>query len=208
MSYADNKGPFPSPRPARTWNHLFIGSEGVFGVIAKATLHVFRVPEERSFSALEFPSFDSGFNAVAECLALGIKPSLVDLSEESDHRVHLYLMHEGFKEGVEAQSRRCLEVCKSYGGRGPWPGPHPGILESAALVGAMVQRGDAGPTQEGPVGTQMASLRLSPHVALPISKVLEYRRICEGILAGERAEGGRIRNLGPAGTLLDAHSPR
>ena len=41
-------------------NHLFIGTEGVFGIIAKATLRVFRQPEERSFATVGFDSFDKG----------------------------------------------------------------------------------------------------------------------------------------------------
>ncbi len=162
-------------------NQLFIGSEGVFGVITKATLHVFRVPEERSFSALEFPSFDSGFNAVAECLALGIRPSLVDLSEESDHRVHLYLMHEGFKEGVEAQSRRCLKVCKSYGGVDLGPNRTLEYWNHRHSSGVSYKQEMLGQPRKVRWERRWRAFDYL-HVALPISRVLEYRRICEGIL--------------------------
>ena len=162
-------------------NQLFIGSEGVFGVITKATLHVFRVPEERSFSALEFPSFDSGFNAVAECLALGIRPSLVDLSEESDHRVHLYLMHEGFKEGVEAQSRRCMEVCKTYGGVDLGPNRTLEYWNHRHSSGISYKQEMLGQPRKVRWERRWRAFDYL-HVALPISKVLEYRRICEGIL--------------------------
>ena len=45
-------------------NRLFIGSEGVFGIITKATVKVFRKPEAEVFSTAAFDSFDSGFEAV------------------------------------------------------------------------------------------------------------------------------------------------
>ncbi len=173
--------PVPKSSSGPNLNHLFIGSEGNFGVITKATLHVFRVPEERSFYALEFPSFDSGFNAVVECLALGIRPSLVDLSEESDHRVHLYLMHEGFKEGVEAQSRRCLEVCKSYGGVDLGPDRTLDYWNQRHWSGLSYKQEMLGQPRKVRWERRWRSFDYL-HVALPISKVLEYRRICEGIL--------------------------
>ena len=78
-------------------NHLFIGSEGSFGVITKATIKVFRLPESQIFSAVAFDSFDQGFNAAVEMLALGIKPALLDLTEEEDG-ILLHLLFEGFKE--------------------------------------------------------------------------------------------------------------
>ncbi len=162
-------------------NHLFIGSEGAFGVITKATLNVFRVPEERLFSALEFPSFESGFNAVAECLALGIRPSLVDLTEDADHRVYLYLMHEGFKEGVEAQSRRRLEVCESYGGVDLGPDPTLEYWNQRHSSGLWYKEEMLGQPRKVRWERRWRSFDYL-HVALPISKTLEYRRICDGIL--------------------------
>ena len=98
-------------------NYLFIGSEGVFGIITKATLRTVRLPEKRSFATIGFESFDGGFNAVAELFALGLRPTLVDLTEESGAGVKLYLMFEGYKEGVSARKRRSLLVCRSFGGK-------------------------------------------------------------------------------------------
>ena len=80
------------------YNHLFIGTEGVFGIITKATLRVFRIPEKRSFATVGFDSFDQGFKALGEMFSLGLRPTLVDLTEESGERgdgVLLYMMYEG-----------------------------------------------------------------------------------------------------------------
>ena len=103
-------------------NHLFIGTEGSFGVITKATIKVFRLPEAQAFCAVSFDSFTEGFNAVVEMVGLGIKPSLLDLTEEEDGVV-LHLLFEGFREGVEAQHQRGLMVCASEGGRHLGPEP-------------------------------------------------------------------------------------
>ena len=44
-------------------NHLFIGAEGVFGVITRATVRIFRTPESSQFASVGFDCFDDGFNA-------------------------------------------------------------------------------------------------------------------------------------------------
>ena len=90
-------------------NHLFIGSEGVFGIITRATIRVFRLPEAQVFATAAFDSFDQEFNAAAEILALGIRPTLLDLTEEVDG-IRLYLLFEGFREGVAAQRERAMSL--------------------------------------------------------------------------------------------------
>ena len=74
-------------------NHLFIGSEGALGIITQATIRVFRLPESQAFATAAFDSFDRGVDAAAE---------LQDLTEEYDG-VRLYLLFEGYREGVVAQ---------------------------------------------------------------------------------------------------------
>ena len=103
-------------------NHLFIGSEGAFGVITRATIKVFRLPESQVFAAVDFESFDQGFRASAELHALGIRPTLLDLTEEED-RIRLYLLFEGFREGVTALEKRARQVCSEFGGRDLGPEP-------------------------------------------------------------------------------------
>ena len=82
-------------------NHLFIGSEGVFGVITRATIRVFRLPESQIFTTSSFDAFDQGFDAAVELTALGIRPSLLDLTEDEEG-IRLHLLFEGYKEGVAA----------------------------------------------------------------------------------------------------------
>ena len=96
-------------------NHLFIGAEGAFGVITRATIRIFRIPECSQFASVGFDSFEEGFNAASEMLAVGIRPSLLDLTEE-DGEVTLHLLFEGFTEGVAAQAQRANAICDPAGG--------------------------------------------------------------------------------------------
>ena len=168
-------------------NHLFIGTEGVFGIITKATLRVFRLPEKRSFATVGFDSFDKGFEAVAELFALGLRPTLVDLTEDVEDGVRLYMMYEGYKEGVSAQRRRSLEVCDSYGGKGLGAGETRDYWNSRYRIGE---------TYREEMLNKPRSVRWQGrgrgfeylHMALPVSQVLDYRRRCEELLS-ERGIG-------------------
>ena len=173
----------PNQSSGPSLKHLFIGSEGVFGVITKATIRVFRLPEAQVFSAAAFDTFDKGFNAAAEMFALGVRPTLVDLTEEDDG-ITFHLLFEGFKEGVEATEKRALSVCTQFGGRLLGPGPTTAYWED--------RRQSAENYKVSALG-KPRSVRWSRwrgrrgfdylHLGLPISKVLEYRKKCDVIMA-------------------------
>ena len=173
----------PNQSAGPSLKHLFIGSEGVFGVITKATIRVFRLPEAQVFSGVAFDTFDQGFNAAAEIFALGVRPTLVDLTEE-DEGITFHLLFEGFKEGVKANETRALAVCTQFGGRMLGPGPTTTYWEE--------RRQSAENYKVSALG-KPRSVRWSRwrgrrgfdylHLGLPISKVLEYRKRCEEIMS-------------------------
>ena len=166
-------------------NHLLIGAEGVFGVITRATLRVYRIPECRRFASVGFDCFDHGFHAASEMLAVGIRPALLDLTEE-DGEVTLHLLFEGFVEGVAAQARRAAAICRAHNGQSL--GAEPTQQYWAA------RRDSALSYQSGALG-QPRRVRWNRwrrrrgfdylHLALPASRVLEYRRRAAEILAAE-----------------------
>ena len=162
-------------------NHLFIGTEGVFGIITKATLRVFRQPEAQSFATFGFDSFDQGFNAVAEMFAMGLKPTLVDLTEESDESVHLYMMYEGYREGVEAQTVRSIQVCGSFEGHDLGPEEALDYWENRHSSGYRYREEMLDQPRHVRWERRGRSFDYL-HMALPVSRVLEYRRRCEAIL--------------------------
>ena len=174
--------PVPKYSSGPNLNHLFIGTEGTFGVIVRATLRVFRIPENRSFSTMGFDTFDLGFEAVAEMFALGLRPTLVDLTEEAGEGVRLYMMQEGYREAVSAQEGRSLQVCRSFGGRDLGP---------EETVDYWKERHSSGEWYRREMLDQPRNVRWRPrgrgfdylHMALPVSRVLDYRRRSEKILA-------------------------
>ena len=179
----------PNQSSGPSLKHLFIGSEGVFGVITKATIRVFRLPETQVFAGVAFNSFDQGFRAATEMFALGVRPTLVDLTEEEDG-ILFHLLFEGFKEGVEANEERAMAICADHGGRLLGPDP---------TVAYWADRRQSADNYKVEALGKPRNVRWSRlqgrrgfdylHLGLPISKVLEYRKRCDVILA---AHGVRV----------------
>ena len=173
----------PKQSSGPSLKHLFIGSEGVFGIITKACVRVFRLPESQVFQSVAFDTFQQGFNAATEIFALGVRPTLVDLTEE-DTGIIFHMLFEGFQEGVAANEKRALRVCSQLGGRMLGPGPTTTYWET--------RRQSAESYKVSALG-KPRSVRWSRwrsrrgfdylHLGLPISQVLEYRRRCDNMMA-------------------------
>ena len=173
----------PNQSSGPSLKHLFIGSEGVFGIITKACVRVFRLPESQVFQSVAFDTFQQGFNAATEIFALGVRPTLVDLTEE-DTGIIFHMLFEGFQEGVAANEKRALRVCSQLGGRMLGPGPTTTYWET--------RRQSAESYKVSALG-KPRSVRWSRwrsrrgfdylHLGLPISQVLEYRKRCDSIMA-------------------------
>ncbi len=173
----------PNQSSGPSLKHLFIGSEGVFGIITKACVRVFRLPESQVFQSVAFDTFQQGFNAATEIFALGVRPTLVDLTEE-DTGIIFHMLFEGFQEGVAANEKRALRVCSKLGGRMLGPGPTTTYWET--------RRQSAESYKVSALG-KPRSVRWSRwrsrrgfdylHLGLPISQVLEYRKRCDNIMA-------------------------
>jgi alkyldihydroxyacetonephosphate synthase len=62
-------------------NHLCIGSEGTMGVITEATMRVHTVPESRQVRGYLFPEFESGIEAMFQCVSQECMPAMVRLND-------------------------------------------------------------------------------------------------------------------------------
>ena len=69
-------------------NQLFIGSEGVLGIVTEATVKIFPLPEEERFLSYDFPDFAAGIEAVRTVLRHDIRPAVVRLYDEIEARRH------------------------------------------------------------------------------------------------------------------------
>lgn len=64
-------------------NHsLFVGSEGIFGIVTKATLRVYPMSEGFEILALAFNSFEDGWTAMNEMFDNGITPHTLHLMDK------------------------------------------------------------------------------------------------------------------------------
>jgi len=63
---------------------LFIGSEGILGVITQATVAVHRSPPVRRFSSFLFKSFDEGLACVRELVQGGLRNTTLRLSDSNE----------------------------------------------------------------------------------------------------------------------------
>ena len=170
-------------------NPLFIGAEGVFGIITRATVRVFYLPESRVLKTITFPKFEDGFRALVEMFSIGLKPALVDLTEDFEAQEHIqgtrvvrmYLVFEGYSEEVDAQVARTLKLCLLSNGEdiGPdlsqeyWDTRHDSAYQYKESF--IDQPSSAWPRRD-------LSRRIAyPHVAIPASRLLQYRSLCEEI---------------------------
>ena len=184
----------PKPSRGSSMNHLFIGSEGTLGVITEATLRVFPRPEKHVLRAIAFPDFESGFKAVAAIYAGAVRPTMVDYGEElwsgdspESGEATLYLAFEGFEEDAEVQDRKAREICRGFGGRDGDSEEVQRFWDTRHASAERYRREVLNDPHPGRARRRRSAYRMDYlHVALPVSKVLEYRRRCQALLASSR----------------------
>ena len=181
-------------------DHALIGAEGMLGVITAAVLRVFPLPEVRTAHAVRFESFAAGFGAIGSMARAGIRPSMIDLTEERDEaaglKTTLYLCFEGPRAVEQAVRSEGLRLCREHGGR-----PLDGVGEtfwnerhdSAARWAERTEGGRRLAVVKDPAAPAFDYL----HLSLPGASVLDFRARCEerlaaaGLAAREYAVWGR-----------------
>jgi FAD/FMN-containing dehydrogenase len=170
---------------------LFIGAEGTLGLITAAALRAYAAPESQKLIGFNFGGFEQGFEVIRELTRLGLRPSLCDygeehaspwpeVSEREEEPPILYLGFEGFAEEVGASTERARKIAAAQGGvpveeervRRFWDDRH-----VVAERFARTRRRERDSRRSG-----FDYL----HVALPASKVLDFRNICH---AKSQADG-------------------
>jgi|BEDMetMinimDraft_2_1075160.scaffolds.fasta_scaffold01250_5 alkyldihydroxyacetonephosphate synthase len=123
------------PQPER----LFIGSEGILGVITRAFLRLHPRPRFRAGGAVLFPDFFAAARAVRDLLQAGLYPANCRILDEAEaahtgagdgRTAVMVLGFESADHPVEAAMARALECCAAHGGRlEPDSGPRAGAAE-------------------------------------------------------------------------------
>src|SRR5579883_762435 len=115
-------GAGPSP------DRLFIGSEGIFGIITEAWMRLQERPTFRAGASVPFPDFLSGAKAVRAISQAGLFPAncrLLDPGEalnagaNNGEAAVLLLAFESADHPLEPWIKRALECCADFGGRVP-----------------------------------------------------------------------------------------
>lgn len=171
---------------------VFVGSEGSFGIITKATLRAFPIPEARIFKTFSFGTFEKGFLALTNIFSSGLKPALIDLTEEPNPRVNtnesdslkrqplLYMMFEGHLDEIEVQATHTSTTCLDAGGVdiGPYlTEEYWNTRHDSAYKFKETHIDNINPRPGGQINNIIAY----PHLALPISEVLGCHTRCHEI---------------------------
>ena len=85
----------PATAAGPSLRQLLVGSEGVLGVITRATLKVRAKPEERRYEAWMFRSFEDGAEAFRKLEQGGVAPDVARLSDQAETRLSLALTGQG-----------------------------------------------------------------------------------------------------------------
>ena len=163
---------------------LFVGAEGCFGIITRATLRLVPLPQERLLQGWRWVDFAAGFTAVNALLALGLRPGLLELDDDNPRPDYeppatLYMSFEGPRRVARAEAQEAAMLCKQHQGT---------LLPQREVQDFWQQRHDRGNAYAEARRTRQAWHRRHPpidylHVALPPSAVLGYRRQALELLA-------------------------
>jgi alkyldihydroxyacetonephosphate synthase len=112
---------------------LFLGSEGMFGIILDVTMKIYRLSPERISEAWLLPSVEAGLNALREIYQAGIRPSLMRFYDSTESRFALqddtasecamFLTHEGLQAIAHAEHEESRRIVEGLGGRSIGSGP-------------------------------------------------------------------------------------
>lgn len=118
-----NTLPVPKHAAGPDLNQIFLGSEGTLGVITKAVLKIFDIPESRKFLAFMFNNLTDAITAGRKVMKR-MKPSVIRLFDEAETQklikkvlniskpgVYMVFGVEGEKEIVAVEERIIKDIC-------------------------------------------------------------------------------------------------
>lgn len=99
----------PATAAGPSLKQLFMGSEGLFGIITRVRLHVHPIPEVKLYEAFSFPSFEKGVTALRAVEQSGAGPTVLRLSDEIESSVNL-TSTDKIGESDSKENKGCLAI--------------------------------------------------------------------------------------------------
>ena len=170
---------------------LFIGTEGLFGIVTWAVLRVFPRPEIMKLASYGFRGFEQAHRAVNGLRQSGVGPSMIDYGEEpsSNEDSQLNLAFDGLEREVSVQVEEAERVITGVGGRRLTDGDAAEFWKHRHDIALMYNQRVSKPLQEEEPETKYDYI----HVSLPASKILPFR---ESLLGIAREGGVNVLEVG------------
>ena len=118
-----------APRTAAGFDlrQLFLGTEGMHGVVTKVSFSLRELPEASQGQAFSFDTLEDGLDAIRSFMNAGWRPPVVRLYDAVEAQGHfagkcpegkalMLLLHEGPKDLVDVQMKNIKSTCESAGG--------------------------------------------------------------------------------------------
>jgi alkyldihydroxyacetonephosphate synthase len=112
---------------------LFLGSEGMFGIVLDVTLKVYRHSPTKISEAWLMPNLEAGLDSLRQIYQAGIRPSLMRfydsvesrfaLQDETETECAMFLTHEGLPAIADAEHLESSRIVEALGGRSLGPEP-------------------------------------------------------------------------------------
>lgn len=124
--YQSHKCPKASTGPEL--DQLFLGGEGVYGIVTKVEMKIYPVAEKRYFEAYTFDCTENCLNAIREFVQNHVRPAVVRLYDEEEAiprldkfgygrgQVLLIVGYEGLAKQVDLDRELVMEYCVKNGG--------------------------------------------------------------------------------------------
>jgi len=152
---------------------LFIGTEGLFGIVTSATLRAFPKPEVIKLASYGFQNFEQAHRAIKLMRSNGIRASMIDYGEEpgSSEESQLNLAFDGLEQEVLAHAEKADRVIAAIGGRRLDDAEAREFWEHRHDIALMYRQRISKPAQDQEPRTKYDYI----HVSLPASKTLAFR---------------------------------
>ncbi|OON95075.1 MAG: flavoprotein [Candidatus Epulonipiscioides saccharophilum] len=109
-------------------DQLFLGAEGVYGIVTAAEIKIYPVAEKRYFESYTFANTETALNAIRKFIQNNVRPAVIRLYDEEEaipriekfnyEKGHVILIvgYEGLAKQVDLERELVQEYCEAHGG--------------------------------------------------------------------------------------------